>query len=226
LDMRLAVLFSGGKDSCYAMYKASRYHEITCLITVESENKESYMFHTPNIHLAQLQAESLGIPLLTVKTKGIKESELKDLSNAIRKAVSVFHIEGIVTGAIASVYQAARIQGICDKLGLWCFNPLWQMDQLILLKELLDNKFEVIISGVFAYPFDESWLGRKLSRKMISELENLQENYNINPGGEGGETESFVNYMPMFDSKILVKKAHVQFSKNAGVYLIDEAALE
>ena len=54
--MQLCVLFSGGKDSTYALFKARKENEIVCLISIVSENKESYMFHTPNIHLVEMQA--------------------------------------------------------------------------------------------------------------------------------------------------------------------------
>ncbi len=224
--MKLAALFSGGKDSAYAMYKAMNHHEISCLIAIVSQNPESYMFHTPNIGLTEIQAESIGIPLLTVKTKGEKEKELTDLKNALKHAKKLFSIKGVVTGAIESVYQATRIQKICDELGLWVFNPLWQKDQVELLNELLENKFEVIIAGVFAYPFDKSWLGRRLDKDMIKELISLKEKYKINPTGEGGELESFVTYAPFFKKKIEIKKASVSYSNYSGVYKIEEAVLK
>jgi diphthine-ammonia ligase len=224
--MKLGVLFSGGKDSTYAMYKAMQKNEILCLITLRSENPDSYMFHTPNINLTELQAEAIGLPLFTATTKGEKEKELADLKNAIKKAKQTFHIEGIVTGAIGSVYQATRLQKICDELDLWCFNPLWQKDQMELLNELIANKFEVIIAGVFAYPFDKSWLGRTLDKNMIGELGNLKEKYKINPSGEGGEIETFVLNAPIFKKKILIKKSSVLFSNHSGVYKIEEAILK
>ena len=113
--MKLAALFSGGKDSTLAIYKTMLDHEISCLITIRSLNPDSYMFHTPAIDLTKLQAKSVNIPLITVETKGIKEVELNDLKTAIKKAISDYNIEGIITGAVESVYQATRIQKICKK---------------------------------------------------------------------------------------------------------------
>ena len=154
--MKLAVLFSGGKDSCHALYQAMQKEKVVCLISIISENKESYMFHTPNVNLTELQAKAMNLPIIIKKTKGVKEEELEDLKKAIREAVKEYGIEGVVTGAVGSVYQASRIQKICDELNLFCFNPLWLKDQVELLKELVENKFEVIISGVFAYGFKEN----------------------------------------------------------------------
>ena len=61
--MKAGILFSGGKDSTYAMYLAKKAgHEIVCLMTMHSENKESYMFHTPSISKTEKQAEVMGLP--------------------------------------------------------------------------------------------------------------------------------------------------------------------
>ena len=143
------------------------------------------MFHTPSISKTKKQAEAMKIPILIQKTKGEKEIELKDLEEAIKKAKEKYKIQGIVTGAVESVYQASRIQKICDKLKLECFNPLWLKNQFELLEDLLKNKFEVIIAGVFAFPFDAKWLGRKIDKKFIEDIKKLNEKYKINPAGEG-----------------------------------------
>ena len=203
--MKLGVLFSGGKDSTFATLLAKKEgYKISCLISVASDNKESYMFHTPSIEKTKKQAEVMDIPIILEKTKGKKEDELKDLKSAIKKAVQKYKIEGIVTGAVESVYQASRIQKICNELNIECFNPLWQKNQFELLEDLIKNKFEVIIVGVFAYPLDEKWLGRKIDKKFIEEMKKLNEKYKINPAGEGGEFETFVLDCPLFKRKLEV----------------------
>ena len=213
--MKLAVLFSGGKDSCYAAYLAGKDNEITCLISIQSENPDSYMFHTPSISKVEKQAKSMGIPLIIQKTKGEKEDELKDLEKAIKNAIKEYKIEGVVTGAVESVYQSTRIQKICDKLKIECFNPLWQLDQKQLLYELYTNKFDVIVTGVFAYPLDQSWLGRKINNEFIEEIKELEEKYKINPAGEGGEFETFVLNYPLFKKSLKVKSFKDSGEKNS-----------
>lgn len=224
--MKLGVLFSGGKDSCYALYKASKEHEIECLLTITSENKDSYMFHTPNTHLAKLQAESLRIPLLTKTTEGEKERELEDLKSLIEEAKEKYKIEGIVTGAIESVYQSSRIQKICDQLNLKCINPLWKKDQIELLNEMLRNGFEIIITRVSAYPLGKDLLGKELTKELIGKLASYQEKYKINPAGEGGEIETLVIDMPLFKKKIIIKKAKKEYSNYNGFFLVKEAELK
>ena len=220
--MKLGALFSGGKDSSYALFKASQEHEVKVLIALRSLNPESYMFHIPAFEIISKQAEALGLPLILVETKGEKEKELIDLQKAIEKAVKEYGIEGIVTGAVASEYQRSRIQKICDDLKLKVFNPLWQMDQIELLRNLIKDEFEVVIVGVAAYPLDDSWLGRVIDEKTIGELEELQKKYKINPAGEGGEFETLVLDSPMHKKKIKLIKTKKEFSKNHGVLKIIE----
>jgi len=224
--MRLGVLFSGGKDSTLALHRAAKDDEVVCLISISSRNEASYMFHTPNIWLTEKQAEELGLPLVNVKTQGQKEEELAELKDALQRAIDEYQIQGVVTGAVESVYQSSRIQKICDELGLWCFNPLWLMDQLTLLRELVDRGYLVLITGVFAFPLGEEWLGRIIDNKAISELEDLQSRYKLNPAGEGGEIETTVLDAPMFRRKIIIKKSSKEFKDNAGVMRIEEVGYD
>ncbi len=211
--MKLGVLFSGGKDSTYAAYRAQKEgHTLSCLITLHSENPDSYMFHTPSIAKTAAQSNVSGIPLVIQKTKGTEHLELDDLTKALSLAKEAHHIEGVVTGALLSVYQASRIQAICKRLDLWCFNPLWLKDQIALLKELVAHKFDVIIVGVAAEPLDKSWIGKKITPGFIAEIERLSRTYGINPAGEGGEFETFVLNCPLFKKPLSVKELLVSGS--------------
>jgi diphthine-ammonia ligase len=204
--MKVGVLFSGGKDSSFAAYLAHKEgYEISCLISVASKNKDSFMFHTPSIKRVKKQAECMGIPLIFVDTLGEKEEELLDLEKGISQAIKDYNIEGIVTGAVESVYQATRVQRICNKLRLECFNPLWQKDQVEILNDLIKFNFEVILVGIAAYPLDESWLGERVDEDFILKMEKLKEKYQINPAGEGGEFETFVLNCPLFNEKLKIK---------------------
>ena len=220
--MKLATLFSGGKDSTFATYLAKKEgHEIVCLITILSENKASYMFHTPSISKTGKQAEVMNLPLVIDKTKGEKEIELEDLSRVIKKVKEDYGIDGIITGALHSDYQATRIQKICDDLDLKCVNPLWHKEEFGYLKELIENDFDILIIGVSAYPLDKTWLGRKIDKKFIEELKILHEKYKIHPAGEGGEFETFVLNCPLFERKLKVTDQKISGEKYSWVAEIE-----
>ncbi len=223
--MRVGVLFSGGKDSCLALGKSMGFHDVVCLVSLISENPESYMFHYPNVEMTRKQAEAIGLPLVQRRTKGIKEKELRDLKKAIQTAKADFDLEGIVTGAVKSVYQSTRIQRICKQLGLWCFNPLWLKDEIELLNDVVDSRFEAIISGVFAFPLDEKFLGKKLDKDMIQKLEKLKEEYGLSPAGEGGEIETTVTDAPFFKKRVEILDYDVSYKDYAGVFTMRDAKL-
>jgi ABC transporter with metal-binding/Fe-S-binding domain ATP-binding protein len=223
--MRVGVLFSGGKDSCLALQRSSGFHDVTCLISLISENPESYMFHVPNIGVTRRQAEAIGLPIVQRGTKGEKEKELEDLKKAIGTAKADFGLEGIVTGAVKSVYQSTRVQRICKQLRLWCFNPLWLKDEIELLNDVINNRYDVIISGVFAFPLDKGFLGNKLDDKMIQKLERLKEEYGLSPAGEGGEIETTVMDAPFFKKRLEVLDYDVSYKDYSGVFKIKDLKL-
>lgn len=223
--MKLGVLFSGGKDSCLALRKAMKEHEIACLITIISKNPESFMFHVPNIGITKLQAEAMEIPLVTFTTEGKKEDELEDLKKAIVEAKKKYGIQGIVTGAVRSAYQSSRIKKICEELDLWCFNPLWMMDEIELLREVKDSGIKAIVSGVFAFPLEENLLGKPIDDEFIKKLTILKEKYGISPAGEGGEIETTVIDAPFFKKKIEIIDSSTKYSNYSGTFSINKARL-
>ncbi len=214
--MKTAVLFSGGKDSCMAAYMAKKLgHELACLITINSKNPDSYMFHTCSIKKTKHQAEVMNLPLITIKTEGEKEKELLDLEIAIKKAKKEYKIKGIISGALASNYQKSRIEEICKRFKLISLTPLWQKNGFEYLNDLIKNKFQVIVTGVAAYPLSASWLGREIDEKFIEDISNLHEKYKVHPAGEGGEFETFVLDCPLFERPLKVTEANFTGEKNS-----------
>ncbi len=220
-NMKLGALFSSGKDSVYALHIMHRLnYDISCLITIASKNKDSYMFHTPAVNLAKHQAKSLGIPLLMQSTAGKKEIELKDLQKAMQKAKEKYKIQGIITGALFSNYQRTRIEEICDTLNLKCYSPLWHMDQETEVKNLIEKGFKFIMTKVAAEGLNKSWLGQIITHKHVEKLKELNTKLHINIAGEGGEYETFVLDAPLFKEELKIEKSHINEEKNGSATLI------
>ncbi len=221
--MKLAALFSGGKDSAFAIYIAQQYGwEITHLITLVSRSQESYMFHVPNIHLTEALAEAMNIPLVKHETAGEKEEELEDL----KAALSIPGIDGVLTGAIASDYQWSRINRVCYDLNLRVFSPLWRKDHAMLVKDMIDAGFEIMIVGVYAYGLDEKWLGRTLDMDAFDELLELRERYGISPAGEGGEFETLVLNAPYFKKRLVIDEMEKEWHRDSGSVRVKSVRIE
>jgi diphthine-ammonia ligase len=218
--MRLAALFSGGKDSCYAARLAEEEgHDLDYLVSMRSENPDSYMFHTVNIGLTELQAYAWGKEHVEAKTRGVKEKELDDLKRCIKS----LDVEGVVTGAVASSYQRERVDRICDELGLEHVSPLWGRERVGLLNEMLSRGMVIVFSAVAAQGLDQKWLGRKLDKQALNSLVQLRERYGVDPCGEGGEYESLVLDAPWFRYRIEVKEAERSWDGVSGRYRVAEA---
>ena len=191
-NKKLVALTSGGKDSNAALFRMwRRNNEISCILTLRSENKDSYMFDSKKSEKdLEWQAEKLGIPLIQQKTEGEKEVELKDLENGLEKAREKFSVEGVVAGAIESTYQRDRVDRVAEKIGLKVFTPLWQFHQEQYMNWLIREGFEVKITDVAARGLEESWEGKILDEDSVEELLALADEYRFHPAGEGGEYET------------------------------------
>jgi diphthine-ammonia ligase len=227
-NVKLGALVSTGKDSIYAAYTMLRQnYSIECFITIDSDNLDSYMFHTPTIELAKLQAKAMNVPIIIHKTKGEKEKELEDLKIAIKKAKDEYGIEGIVTGALFSNYQRERVEKIADELSLKLFHPLWHINQETEMREVVREGFTFIMTKIAADGLDKNWLNKPITQKLIDDLVVLKDKIGFNVAGEGGEFESLVLDGPCFDKKIVIKKSKVvEEDENCATLIIEKAELK
>jgi predicted ATP pyrophosphatase (TIGR00289 family) len=224
--MKAAVLFSGGKDSTMAVYKAMEDgNEVKYLFSMISENPHSYMYHVPNIHITELSAQAMDIPLIKGITKGEEEKEVDDLKDALINLKNL-GVEAIYSGALYSVYQKSRIDKICEDIGLYSMAPLWQRDSEEYMRELIELGFEIILTGVAAEGLDESWLGRKVDEESLEELIKLNDKFGINIAFEGGEAETLVLDCPIFNKKIKILESKKNWSYDNGFLDIQDAILE
>jgi predicted ATP pyrophosphatase (TIGR00289 family) len=220
-----AVLYSGGKDSTMATYKALEHGwRVKYLVSMISENLESYMYHSSNIHLTELSAQAMNIPLIKAGTKGEKEKELEDL-RLVLSDLKNDNVDAIFTGALASQYQKSRIDKLCDNLSLKSCSPLWHRDPLEYMEELIKANFEVIIVSVSAEGLDESWLGRRIDEELLDDLLNLNDKYGVHLAFEGGEAETLVLDCPLFEEKINIIEAENIWQRDSGHYVIKKAVL-
>lgn len=195
----LGVLFSGGKDSNAALYRmAIRNNSIDCLINLQPGNEDSYMFDPKEEDLVREQADRLDIPLLVQETEGEKERELEDLEEALERAKEEYGIDGVVAGALRSIYQKERVEQAAEDTGLKAFSPLWNEDQESYMWWLVREGFDVEITEVAARGLEESWEGRILDEESLKELLELAEEHGFHPAGEGGGYETVVVDGPMF----------------------------
>lgn len=220
--MRVAVSWSGGKDSCLAYQKAlAQDHEICGIITFLWENPS--LAHP--LHIIELQAKA-------IKTKHFKAETKEPYFEHYRKALSSLakeeSIEGIVTGDIAPLdaFHGNWMDDVCKGLNLKVIKPLWGVDRHQILKELISQGCKAVFSCVKKPWFDEKWLGRELNWESLEELKTLRNCYGIDLCGENGEYHTLITDAPIFKEIIEISRYIVE-RRNGTFYMkIEEAYLK
>lgn len=225
--MKVAALFSGGKDSAFALWYAQMQGwDLKSLVTVFPETQESWMFHYPALKWTKLQAEAIGLPHTTIHTKGEKEAELADLTVGLGKLKESLGIDTVVSGAVASEYQKTRIDNVCEELSLKSVAPLWHKNQEQLVREQIESNFEIVITSCNALGLDEKWLGRTINASDLEKLVALKKRYGLNVAFEGGEAETFVLAGPIFKKRLSVVRSRPHWRGESGYLEIEEIRLD
>ena len=210
--MKLACLFSSGKDSTYAIHLVKNQgHEVTCLLSVFPKSDESHLLHHPNLKWTKLQSESMKIPQLVIDSSSDETNdELIVLEKLLKNAINEFKIEGLVHGGIKSKFQKEKFEILCEKLNLIPVSPLWESEPKKYMNNLLESDFHFMMTTVSSGGLDDQWLGKLISKSDVKTLETLSEKFGFNLNFEGGEAETFVIDCPLFFSSIKINK----FTKN------------
>jgi len=225
--MKLGSLFSGGKDSTFAIYLAQKQgHEVTCLLSIFTKSEESHLLHYPNLQWTKLQSESMNIPQLTINSKSDEtDDELFALEKLLQNAKDQFHIEGLVHGGIKSQFQKEKFESLCSKLDLVAVTPLWNAEPEQYMNDLLDSNFVFIMITVSSDGLDDTWLGKSISKSDITTLKHLSDKFGFNLNFEGGEAETFVVDCPLFSKSIKINQAKKIWDGYRGRFEIMDAGL-
>lgn len=203
--MRLGVLFSGGKDSTYAIREATKAgHRVCCLMTVHPHSPESPLLHHPGTHVARLQARSMGLPWYGRAAASAEESdESGALDWMVGRAVAEHRIEGILHGGIRSRFQRRRFGDLCRRHSLEAVAPVWGRGAGY-LREIIGAGFRFVVVSVSAGGLDGSWLGRVVTENDADRLDSLAASHGLAADFEGGEAETLVVDCPLFGFGIVL----------------------
>jgi diphthine-ammonia ligase len=198
--MKVTALWSGGKDSCFACYKAMSQGMNVAYIT-------TFLWETPSLghpqELISLQSEASGIRHVTTK---VKEPYFEGYREAISRFIKEDGIEGIVTGDISFIdsYHGDWIGDVCKGLDVEVIRPLWGLDRYEIMNDMLTQGFKAVFSCVKEPWFDENWLGREIDWQCLKELTALEEKYGMDICGEMGEYHTMMIDGPIFRQAIQI----------------------
>lgn len=241
---KVVALLSGGKDSLFNMYLATREgHDVVAIANLKppegsSDELDSYMYQTVGHQAIELVAQALDKPLYravitgkpTVTDLNYESSQNKN-EDEVEQLFQLLHdirhkhkidFNAVSVGAIASSYQKSRVEDICRRLDIDMLAYMWGQDQHSLLQQMIDAGFNAILIKVACLGLSDKHIGKTL-KEMQTELRTLHEEYKTNVCGEGGEFESLVLDCPLYKKRLILDSYEVICHSNdvfAPVYYI------
>ena len=220
--MKVAALYSGGKDSTYALHWGYLQGlDIECLISVYPR-EYSMLFHYPGIEATVYQAKAMNIDILYTNAVNNEEYTLYSL---LKEAKEKYNVKGVIAGTLLSDYQRMRLAFITEKLGLSLYTPLWRIDQRSYMKEVVKNGIKFIITSVSSYGLSHKYIGRIVTLELLNEILVVASKYGLNPAFEGGEAETLVIDAPLFKQKLMIKGRIIKKCPYEARLIIDEIDL-
>ncbi|GFN23906.1 diphthine--ammonia ligase [Thermanaeromonas sp. C210] len=184
--------WSGGKDSCLALYYAIREGgKPRALFTTLAEGGDKTRAHGLPLDLLHRQSAALGIPLVT------RATSWEDYTAVFISVLRQLKEQGIEAGVFGDIDLEAHrewVENTCSSAGIFPFLPLWKKPHRELLREFLELGFKATIIAVKDDILDKSLLGKTLDEEIIDRMERS----GVDPMGEQGEFHTVVTDGPIF----------------------------
>ena len=203
---RVFTSWSGGKDSCFACYRAAEAGlEVRYLVNMTDEGGRRSWIHRLSTELLEMQSQAIGIPLVHRRsTMATYETDFKDAILPLKKD----GVSGGVFGDIDLEEHREWVERICREADITPHLPLWGLAQEKVLADFIELGFEAVIVAASADLFGEEWLGRKVDSDFLSYLSELKEKSGITLCGEAGEYHTFVTDGPLFKQRIEILESN------------------
>jgi len=195
--MKFAISYSGGKESALAAYRAIQDgHELMLLITTYSTDDDHSHFHTLPEELLQRVAESLGVPLLLVKTTTADYASNFEAALLQAKEMGA---EACVFGDIGFEDSRKWCSEKCEQAGLVPLFPLWGQGRRETVYELIDSGFVATIATVNSEYLTNDFIGQRLTKELAERIATT----GADICGENGEYHTFVSDGPIFKTPVV-----------------------
>lgn len=203
--MNAIVSWSGGKDSCLALWRAQKVMTVTGLLTALDETGLKARSHGVSRELLCAQAHALGLKshFISATWKNYEKNFIEML-----QAMSNDGVSEVIFGDIDLMAHREWEELVCSKANLTARLPLWSESRLSLVEEFLEQGFRARVVCVDGRFLDDSFVGCEFDPLFIERLPP-----NVDACGENGEFHTFVYDGPNFSGPVLWKS----FGKKAYV---------
>lgn len=223
--MRVAVMFSGGKDSTYAVeHCLNKGWEIAYLLSVKPTRTDCYLFHYATVEHTPKQARILG--LRHIYTTCTVADPMKE-ANIIKTIVERNPVDAVVLGGTGlQETQIGSLQKTLLPLGIEVFAAHAGMDHDLVMEEMIAKGYDIRITQFASDGFGKEWLGRRIDADLLKQLKVRALQFGFHVGGEGGYYDTFVCDGPIFKQRIRFSGLKPMMENNyAGHLLVEDVAI-
>ncbi|MBU5484084.1 diphthine--ammonia ligase [Clostridium sp. MSJ-11] len=196
------VSWSGGKDSCLALYKAMEQgYSVKKLFTMFSMENNISSAHRLKENVIKAQALAMGVE------HSIGKALFDDYEEIFIYNLKSFKEQGIDYGIFGDIDiddHKKWEDKVCEKASITSVLPLWQRDRVDIVKEFLDLGFKAKIVVVNKTMIDVKFLGQDLSYSLMKEIQEC----GADPCGENGEYHTVV-----YDGPIFKHPVHLEYGE-------------
>ncbi len=220
MGRKFIASYSGGKDSVLAIHRAIKQGNtpLMLIITYNTDRKRSWFHGIPEGVLKSVE-KSLNIPIKLIKTSG--EDYAKNFELALKDGLEQ-GAEFCVFGDIDLEEHKKWCTDRCNNVGIdWMF-PLWQENRRDLVCEFIDSGYTSNITVVNTDMLSSRFLGEKLTRELIDEIE--KEGADV--CGENGEYHTFASAGEIFKKEVEFVFGDIIFENNYGIMPILEIEVD
>jgi len=191
--------WSGGKDSAYCLHKVltQNLFDVKYLLTTVNDEFKRISMHGIREELLDLQAASIGIPLVKVR---VREGTNEEYERLMEAALFRFRSEGITEVIFGDIFledlRTYRENNLA-KAGMKAHFPLWKMNTASLIRDFIRHQFKTVICCTNGGYLGPEWLGREIDPSFLEQLP-----ASVDPCGENGEFHTFCFGGPLFTRKI------------------------
>jgi len=195
--------WSGGKDSCLALYRAVRQGGTPrCLLTMFAEDGGRSRSHglSPDIIVAQAEAMAIPAKFAGAGWDGYEQVFLAQIAKLKEQGLA----DGVF-GDIDLEPHRRWVERVCAEHAIVPHLPLWQAGRRDLLHEFITAGFRALIVVVDDQRLDDSFLGRQIDWQTVADLEAA----GVDACGEEGEYHTVVIDGPLFSSALQLRPGDI-----------------
>ncbi|HLG23990.1 MAG TPA: diphthine--ammonia ligase [Candidatus Nanoarchaeia archaeon] len=214
--MDVAILYSGGKDSTFAIAHAKQKNwNIKYLISVKPTRKDCFLFHFATVEHTKGLAKMMRIPQFYVSCSvadPVMEADI--VKKVVEENQKSIKVDAVVLGGTGlQETQLRSIQNALKPMNIDVFAAHAGEEHDLVVEKMLEAGFEIMVTQIASDGL-KNWLGKTITKDNFSQLRKDSVKYGFHIGFEGGYADTLVLDCPLFKSRMVVEEMNTVFEDN------------